>query len=173
MEALLLKVETPILESDCLGHIRSHICLWKGCSLRMTAGLYKSKAIFPNSFLFLHTAYPKEICRKEIISAEKMMTGDMVLKNDKWVECELISAEGYLWTICRVLGEGRQGSSLLRSTESSSATGHNVEANYGQFRQTPDIQLRVLLFSVTRPWSLTQDLGPPPPRFWEAMETGQ
>lgn len=62
----------------------------------MTVGLYKSKAIFPNSFLFLHTVYPKGICRKEIISAEKMMTGDMVLKNDKWVECELISAEGYL-----------------------------------------------------------------------------
>ena len=40
-----------------------------------------------------------------ILPDEKVMTGDMVLKNCRWVEHGLVSAKGHPWSICRVLSE--------------------------------------------------------------------
>lgn len=60
----------------------------------MAIGLYKSKAI--SLSLFAHCLSKREVCRKEIFPSEKMMTGDVVLKNCNWVACGLVSAKSHL-----------------------------------------------------------------------------
>lgn len=79
----------------------------------------------------------------------------MIQKNKKWVEhrCCL------LWAIWSILSEGRWHFRLLNSTESSSATGHDGEANYHQCSPASDLPLKVLCFLARhRTWASSPSL---------------
>lgn len=149
------EVKIATLESDCLGHIREHFCLWQG------SGHKEGQLVFTNPRWSLLPDFPFYLLA---IQREALQKRDL----PGWGGDRRHSPEEQV--VGGVSPMATSGPHEASSGTAGKAQEHRViishwtqwGADYGPFKAPCDIQLRVPHFPVTKFQSLTQDSGPRP-----------